>query len=87
MKTSAIIVFLAMVVVLTQSAPASIPAAASIASYQDKATGAAIPMVVSHHRGAAPMRRRRGLVDVVDKDKSSDIKPPVDTDARNVHVL
>ncbi|KAF9547448.1 hypothetical protein EC957_008458 [Mortierella hygrophila] len=100
MKISTIIALFA-VIALVQAAPAPIPAgsgkkihteaaAASIASYQDKASGTA-PMVASHHKGsgegAAPMRRKRGLINTDISRNKVCVKAPVKVDAHNVKVL
>ncbi|KAF9274914.1 hypothetical protein BGZ88_002702 [Linnemannia elongata] len=100
MKISAIIAVFA-IVALVQAAPAPIPAstgkkihteaaAASIASYQDKASGTA-PMVASHHKGsseeAAPMRRKRGLINTEVSRNKVCVKAPVNVDAHNARVL
>lgn len=103
MKISAIIALFA-IVALVQSAPApaSIPAgaavkkihtpaaAASIASYQDKAPGS-VPIAASHQKGsgdnAVPMRRKRGLVNAdVSKNKVC-VKAPITVDAHNAKIL
>ncbi|KAF9098995.1 hypothetical protein BGX23_004530 [Mortierella sp. AD031] len=95
MKISIIIALFA-VVALAQAAPTPVPAgkrihseaaAASIASYQDKATLA--PKADLHKTdGAATMHKRDGsLVNVPVKKNKVCVKAPVNVDAKNLRIL